>query len=100
MHFIKKISLLLIVLILTGCSNRLNEDKFILVYTDLIIAQDTLGAKFKLDEVKKDVFKKHNVTDREYENTLKYYNSEPKKWEAFFNKSIAYLESKRAKKKN
>ena len=98
MHIRDKFLLLLFIFVLTGCSNRINEDKFILVYSDLVIAQDTLKTNNNLNAIKSTVFRKYNVTEKEYTETLKYYNSDPRKWEAFFNKTISHLEDLRSKK--
>jgi uncharacterized protein YcfL len=93
-----KCLLLLSLFAFAGCSSRIKEDKFILVYSDLVIAQDTLKSNTNLDAVKNIVFKKYNVSEKEYAATLNYYNSDPRKWEAFFNKTISHLEDLRSKK--
>ena len=98
MHVRDKFILLLFLLSFAGCSNKINEDKFILVYSDLVMAQDTLKGNFKQSEIKNLVFKKYNVSEKEYNETLNYYNSDPRKWEAFFNKTISHLEGLRSKK--
>ena len=98
MHLRDKLLLLLFIFALTGCSGRINEDKFILVYSDLVIAQDTLKTNNNLNTIKSSVFRKYNVTEKEYTETLIYYNSDPRKWEAFFNKTISHLEDLKSKK--
>jgi hypothetical protein len=97
MHLRDKILLLLLLMTFTGCSGRLNEDKFILIYSDLVIALDTAKVNTNLDQIKSTVFKKYNVSEKEYSATLNYYNSDPRKWEAFFNKTISHLEGLRNK---
>ena len=98
MHFRKVFFLLLILFSFAGCSHKISEDKFILVYSDLVIAQDTLKGNLKQGEIKNLVFKRYNVSENEYNETLNYYNSNPRKWEAFFNKTISHLEGLRSKK--
>jgi hypothetical protein len=98
MNFNKLLFFILLLSIISGCSHRLKEDKFILVYADLLISQDTLGARFNMNDAKNAVFKKHNISAREYDETLNYYNSNPGKWEPFFNNVIAHLESQKSKK--
>jgi hypothetical protein len=98
MRFREKFFLLLFLLSFAGCSHKINEDKFILIYSDLVIAQDTLRDNNNLEEIKNTVFKKYNVSEREYSETLNYYNSDPRKWETFFNKTISHLEGLRSKK--
>jgi Domain of unknown function (DUF4296) len=98
MNFRYTFLLLLLTVFFAGCSHKINEDKFILIYSDLVIAQDTLKVNNNIDEIKKRVFKKYNVSEMEYAATLNYYNSDPRKWEAFFNKTISHLEGLRNKK--
>ena len=76
---------LFILLIVTGCRSktRLNEDTFVNVYTDLVIAEDTITAG---RDFKKLVFGKYNITEQTYNNTVAYYNEKPEKWEKFFQK--------------
>jgi len=90
--FIIIILLLPALLTITSCNRnkRIDEDKFIKVYVDLIFAQDTL--KTDILQIKKDVLARNSVTETEYEKTLKYYNSDPEKWREFFDKAISYLE--------
>ncbi len=81
--------------LLSGCSknNIINEDKFVKVYADLIIQQDTLNVlNYKTDTVKIKVFKRYNITAEDYKNTIAYYNQDPGKWEKFFDKVTAYVE--------
>jgi hypothetical protein len=98
MPFKYTLLLLLLLFSFTGCSRRINEDKFILIYSDLVIAQDTLKNNNTLDQIKNSVFQRYNVSEKEYTETLNYYNSDPRKWEAFFNKTISHLEGLRSKK--
>jgi hypothetical protein len=98
MYFRYKFLLLLLVFSFAGCSHRIKEDKFVLIYSDLVIAQDTLKENVNLDEIKNKVFKRYNVSAKEYSETLNYYNSDPRKWEPFFNKTISHLEDLRSKK--
>jgi hypothetical protein len=86
-------------LFFAGCSHKINEDKFILIFSDLVIAQDTLKVNNNIKEIKKRIFKKYNVSESEYAETLNYYNSDPRKWEPFFNKTISHLEGLRSKKR-
>lgn len=86
-------------LALTGCKDQpVSEDKFIKVYTDIVIAQDTIGQVSTLSQIKKSIFAKNSITEKDYNNTFKYYNENPEKWEAFFDKAIVYLENQRHKK--
>ncbi len=82
--------------VLSGCSDDkiIEEDKLVLIYTDLLIARDTVSLNDKgLDSLRLSVLKKHNVSEKEYDETIKYYNEDSKRWEVFFDKVTAHLES-------
>ena len=81
-----------------GCDRNkiIEEEKFIKIYTDIIIASDTTsGASQLKDAVISKVLSRHNVTLDEYKSTIQYYNQDSEKWEKFFAKAIANLEEKR-----
>ena len=75
------------------------EEKFIKVYVDLMIVQDTTRVNsLPLDSLKDIVFTKHNITSELYDKTVAKYNSSPENWEEFFDKAIAYLEELKTRK--
>jgi len=81
-----------------GCnqSKIIEEEKFIEVYTDMIIASDTTSEAINpKDEILKKILRKHNITFDDYKEAIQYYNQESQRWEKFFTKAIAYLEQKR-----
>jgi hypothetical protein len=85
------------IILFYGCEKEVKvipEEKFINVYVDLLILQDTTSTdSLSLDSLKTLVFKNHNVSAEEYDATIRYYNSEPKKWEDFFDKAVNYVEA-------
>jgi hypothetical protein len=85
--------LFLLLVIAAGCQREgvIDEDKFVQVYADLLIAGDTVSIK----EAKNEVFGRYNINQNEYNNTVEYYSSNPAEWETFFNKVIAHIEQKR-----
>ncbi len=96
------LSVLLPSLFIEGCSHsrRIDEDKFVKIYTDIVIAQDTANAnKNQIDEIKSKVFNRYDVTPALYDSTLSYYNSNPQRWEKFFDKTIKYVEGLRDRSK-
>jgi len=79
-------------------SDKIPEDDFIKIYTDIIIVQDTL--KLSGEELlkhKKTILKKYNYTEQEYEFTVEYYNEDVERWESFFEKTLKYLEELKKK---
>ena len=101
--FITKFTLPLVILVfLSACEKgpAIPEDQFIKVYVDLLILQDTTGTNTSaFDSLKTVVFKNHGISAKEYDATINYYNSNPKKWEEFFNKAIAYVEKLKSEAK-
>ena len=94
--FIKYVfpTLFISIILFHGCDKEVKvipDEKFIKVYVDLLILQDTTNTDSL--SLKTLVFKNHNVSDEEYNATIRYYNSEPKKWEEFFDKAINYVEA-------
>lgn len=87
--------LVLIIIFILACSEKppIPEDKFIKVYTDLLVIVDTTSANnFSIDSVKTVVFDRYNITSKQYTETINYYNSEPEKWEVFFDSATSYVE--------
>ena len=86
--------------LLISCSEEevIPEEKFIHVYVDLMIVQDTTRTNpLPLDSLKEIVFTKHDITSGLYDKTIAKYNSSPEDWEEFFDKAIAYLEELKTK---
>jgi hypothetical protein len=82
-------------ILFSSCSNEkvIEEEKFIEVYVDLLIMQDTTSAnQNSIDSIKSIVFQKHSITAKDYEQTIELYNSSPEKWDEFFDKATAYVE--------
>ena len=64
----------------------------------MLIAQDTIKlSPFGLDSLREAVFKKYDVTEELYKTTLDYYDKDSDKWENFFNKVIAHVDSLKKK---
>ncbi len=75
----------------------LPEDKFIKIYIDILVAQDTLtDNSISNDSLKTLILQKHNVSDSIYTKTIEYYNYNPDKWEKFFKDAIKQVEELKA----
>ena len=60
----------------------------------MVIAQDT--ARYTPDNfkpVQDKIFKENGITRGEYTATVDAFNRNPEKWEKFFDKAIAYVET-------
>jgi len=78
----------------------LPEDKFINIYIDILVAQDTLSDNsISNDSLKTLILQKYNVTDSIYTKTVAYYNSNPDKWEKFYEDVIKQVEELKATEK-
>lgn len=71
-------------------SASIDEKKFIKIYADMIFMQDTSTLSQSI--IKQKVLKKFSVTETDYDATIEYYNSEPEKWQKFFDSTIVYIE--------
>ena len=82
-----------------SASPPIKEEKFIKVYVDMLIIQDTTRAKgSQLESIKKEVLKRYSISAADYNSTINFYNSDPKRWSEFFDKAIAYLEQLKKQK--
>ena len=89
----------LLSVIIFSCSKDdiLPEDKFIKIYIDILVAQDTLtDNSISNDSLKTLILQKHNVADSVFTKTLDYYNYDPAKWEKFFEEAIKQVEELKA----
>lgn len=78
----------------------LPEDKFIKIYIDILVAQDTLSdSSISNDSLKTLILGKYNVTDSVFTKTIEYYNYNPDKWEKFFEDAIKRVEELKATEK-
>ncbi len=77
-----------------GCANKnIDEEKLIKIYTDIVVAQDTIKApSYNFDSLKTVVFNRYGITSKEYNSTINNYNKDPQRWEKFFDKVTAYVE--------
>jgi hypothetical protein len=90
--------LLLVLTLITGCNQNkiIDEDKFIVIYSDLIIAKDTTSSQLQSsDAILKKILARNKIELADYKATVDYYNQDSQRWESFFSKTIAYLEKKR-----
>lgn len=85
--------------IFSGCTEDkiVPEEKYIDVYTDLVIAQDTsrTNSADQRDSIQQMIFKRYNINSAEYSATINYYSQNPAKWEIFFNAAIDSLEARK-----
>lgn len=96
---LKILSLLIFIIIVSflGCSKekKIEEDTFVLVYTDMVIAQDSLSADSTgFENEKQNIFSRHNVNKELYLLTLDHYKKNPEEWKKLFDKIISYLQEK------
>jgi len=84
------------VFFISGCKSDkiIDEEKFIMLYTDLVIAQDTSNADYNMMiKIRSQVLDRYKVTDEQYKFTIDYYNENPDRWQVFFEKVTAYVDN-------
>lgn len=99
-NYLNIIFILSIFLSFISCSDKepVTENKLILIYTDLMFAQDTLLVTSKnIDSIKTIVFNRHNITEDDYRSAIEAINRAPERWGHFFDVVIEYVESLRSK---
>lgn len=88
--------LILSLIIFISCEENpsIEENKFVKVYAELISAPDSIAVdSTKFFDYKKKVFSDFNLTEKDYEQTVEFYNKDPKRWENFFNKVVKHIEA-------
>lgn len=71
-------------------SSVIDEKKFVKIYAEMIFMQDT--SSLTQSEIKNSILKKYNVKKFEYDQTIKFYNDDPERWQKFFDSTIVYIE--------
>jgi len=78
-------------------SSAIDEKKFIKIYADMIFMQDT--SSLSQLSIKEKVLAKYKVSENDFDNTIKFYNDDPDKWQPFFDSVVVYIESIKPKLK-
>lgn len=89
------ISVMMVLPALISCSDKtIDHDKFIDVYVDLRIAEDTVRSdNYDIQKLHKEILKKHGITEEQYNSTFKYFNENPELWEKFYDEAIARVDT-------
>ena len=90
--------LLLAVFGLAACGDQgvIEEEQFALIYTDLLVAQDSLGSDtLTTSRILAGLYEKYDITAESYRYTIESYNAKPERWNLFFEKVYAELERRR-----
>ncbi len=80
-----------------GQNPAIPEEDFVKIYASMTIMQDT--SSLPQNEIKEKVLSKYHYSDKDYDRTIKFYNSNSERWPKFFDKVVAYIENLRAKTK-
>jgi hypothetical protein len=83
---------------IVSCSNnqKIDDDVFVDFYVDMSLAADTIGFDTgSLKNIRFNLHKKYHTNEMNFTNTLKYFNDDPKRWDAFLTKVMDRLESER-----
>lgn len=83
-------------IIFAGCGpKRLDKEKFILVYYDILLMQESRGGEIgAMELIRNEVYKKHGITDEEYRNTLAWYSEDKARWEEFYTGLTEYVKER------
>jgi len=89
------LALIITFLILPGCDkkNTIDDNKMVLIYTDILIAQDTSSVEnINVDSLRTMVLNRHQISEDEYRKTIEYYNEDRERWENFFDRVTKHIE--------
>ena len=71
-------------------SSAIDEKKFVKIYAEMLFMQDT--STLSQQTIKENILKKYNVSEKDYSNTINFYNDDPERWQKFFDSTIVYIE--------
>ncbi len=80
-----------------GNDQPISEEKFIKIYANMVIMQDT--SSLSQVQVRDKVLLNYKYSLNDYKQTIDFYNSDPEKWQKFFDKVVTYIESLKPKTK-
>ena len=97
--------LLLIILFIISDSLKtppgLSEERFVEVYVQLSLALETYDADSgELEQERKMILGKHNVTQEEIDRFVREYNLDPEKWAKVWERIVQRLEEEEEKAKS
>ena len=75
----------------------ISDKKFIKVYSEMVLMQDTSSLSQIL--IKDTVLNKFKISKNDYDRTIEFYNNNPEKWQTFFDSVIVYMEKVKPKSK-
>ena len=78
-------------------TSAIDEKQFIKIYADMIFMQDT--SSLSQLSIKEKVMAKYKVSENDFDNTIKFYNDDPEKWQPFFDSVVVYIERIKPKPK-
>ncbi len=98
----KPTTLLLLILLVTsfvGCGGSvIEEEKFVSMYAEYLLAQDALGSSKKAsDKIVAALSKKYNTSTEDYEATVEYLSENQERWNNFFDKVEKKLTEEQSK---
>lgn len=90
--FLIFVLLFVLTLVMQSCKQnpQIEEKKFVEIYSEMIFMQDSTS--LPQPEIKNIVLKKFGVSKNDFDETIKFYNEEPERWQKFFDSTIAYIE--------
>ena len=97
----KNIFLILFLFLIAACSqNEIDPEVMSKTYVDILVAKETFPrGSDTLAAVTNEIFEKYNISGEKYYSTLKNYETDQKKWDEFFEKSRAYLDTLKSQNK-
>ncbi len=95
MKYLTLLLLLSVIFISCKSNHRIEEDNFVNLYADLLVAKEIYrGNDSAYIKARDSIYNVYSVNQFMVERTLEYYNSDTEKWKKFFEKVVRRLEEK------
>lgn len=94
----KRLLLLSLVFLFIACDKEppISEEKFVEIYSSILIMRDT--SNLTNNQIKDSVLTRFSVSSEEYDSMVNFYNAEPERWNLFFEKAEAFIDSLKTSK--
>lgn len=89
----------LLIILFSSCSkqNEIQENTLIKIYAEMVFMEDS--TTLSKQEIKSAVLSRFEISEKDFDNTVKNYSDKPDKWQKFLDNVIAYIDTLQKKSK-
>lgn len=102
MKLVKRISIILLILLLSFCSDqkKIATELLAKAYVDILVVEDFYAGTDSIAIKKSEIFQKYSITENEYLSSFEQFGNNREEWDNFFNLANSYLDTLKSEIKN